>query len=242
MKKKATLLIRHLSRIYPMIPSFSAYIDAGFIAIHHERILAVGEGDGAVYVDKDTRILEGWGQICVPAFIDVACAPEDAWMPMCNYERGTQLVKRGTLIINQEGKQEKTTPVSTHLLMPRQLQIPLKAGYTLIKGIDVHAKAGKRVCISTGFPQSECLDQLLCAKLYAKVHPNVAAHDILAACTILPARCLSLYDVGFLKAGAHANLLLFKGKSFADVLNRFYAEESIQVIKEGVRIYPKLIV
>ncbi|MCR0384751.1 imidazolonepropionase, partial [[Clostridium] innocuum] len=74
MKKQATLLIINLEKIYTMdsVNKHPLVFQHAFIAIHHERILAVGCGSWQEYADKDTRILDGRGHIAVPGFIEVA--------------------------------------------------------------------------------------------------------------------------------------------------------------------------
>lgn len=73
-KKQATLLIINLEKIYTMdsVNKHPLVFQHAFIAIHHERILAVGCGSWQEYADKDTRILDGRGHIAVPGFIEVA--------------------------------------------------------------------------------------------------------------------------------------------------------------------------
>ena len=73
MKKRATLLIINLEKIYTMdmVNKHPLVFQHAFIAIHHERILAVGCGSWREYADKDTRILDGRGHIAVPGFIEV---------------------------------------------------------------------------------------------------------------------------------------------------------------------------
>ncbi|MBS6373079.1 MAG: hypothetical protein KH431_00540 [Erysipelotrichaceae bacterium] len=69
---KATLLIRHIHCLYTMEEKNGKPIlfrDA-FLAVHHDFIMAMGSGDGLVYCDKDTKIIDAYDACVVPGFID----------------------------------------------------------------------------------------------------------------------------------------------------------------------------
>lgn len=241
MKKKATLLLQHLETIYPMVFPFEQVIHHGYIAIHHDEILSLGNGEGKEWIDKDTRILEGRGHIAFPGFIDVDVCLFDSmavneWIQL--YEMGNQLLKNGTMIIGtkvlDEIKRsclcvdavEKTNhhyPI-VHPLNPKEI-----------------TKSYRRFCISAN-SIVDCTNQLQCAKLYALWHPDVSETQILAACCVYPARALRLPHVGQLKPSWKANVLMSEGRTFSDVLQCWHKADSLQVIKDGVRIYPYLLI
>ena len=58
--KHATLLIINLERVYTMdkVNGLPVVFQHAFIAVHHDKILAVGCGHWQEYADKDTRILD----------------------------------------------------------------------------------------------------------------------------------------------------------------------------------------
>ena len=85
MKKRATLLIINLEKIYTMdmVNKHPLVFQHAFIAIHHERILAVGCGSWREYADKDTRILDGRGHIAVPGFIGCKPCVHTGYVSVC---------------------------------------------------------------------------------------------------------------------------------------------------------------
>ena len=72
MKKYATLLIKNLRHIYTMEEKEGKpyVLSKGYIAIHHDEILAIGRGGYQSFVDKDTRIVDACNHIAIPAFIE----------------------------------------------------------------------------------------------------------------------------------------------------------------------------
>lgn len=249
--KKATLLIQHLENIYTMTPSYFSSIQQGFIAIHHDEILQVGIGEGWEYVDKDTRILEARSHIAIPAFIDVNCALPQLQIDQIGEslrklsEQSEQLMRHGTLIANVH-LDNTTAPLLQQFSSPvyvDYVDIAMKKGYVSIAPLltDRSNKA-KRFCISSGYPSVDCLDQWLCMKLYATAHPDIEPLQILASSTIQSAKALGLSRVGMLKPKAKANILILEGASFEELCRRFHGDDAMQVIKDGVRRYPYVLI
>lgn len=251
MKKYATLLIQHMENMYTMEKQ-DVILSHGFLAIHHDIILACGEGDGAKYIDKDTRIIEGRGHIVIPGFCDVDVTLCDAdtthasgdqirHMLQCSH----LLMKHGTLIGNQTrpfSKQEESyleVFAYPHMFDAyHQKNLPYPVLYPF-QTTPLDEK--KPFCISCGYPKQNVLDQLLCAKwMYHQYHLN--ALTILKACTIYPAQALSLQGFGQIKKGAIANVLILQGSTLEEVFSRIHGEEHMQVIKAGTRIFPSILI
>lgn len=252
MKRKATLLIQHLETIYTMMPPQYACVHHGFIAFHHERILCVGEGEGWQYADKDTRIIEGCNHIAVPGFIDVAMHVQNYDKSMSDTilklrEQGEIRMKNGTLVGNLDRLlSENEEKAFDYLQVPYEfdyVNVLLQRNYPIVYPLQrKQMKAYQRFCISSGGNTTiDCLDQLLCAKLYYQ-ETSIDAMHILAACTIYPARCLQLPALGSITKDKIGNVLLMEGKNFEDVLTKFYGTYTFQVIKEGTRILPNIII
>lgn len=252
MKRKATLLIQHLETIYTMMPPRYACVHHGFIAFYHEHILCVGEGEGWQYVDKDTRIIEGCNHIAVPGFIDVSIHIQSFESPLSNTilklrEQGEIRMKNGTLVGNLERLLSKNEGKAfEYLQVPYEfdyVNVPLQKKYPIVYPLQKQRmKAYQRFCISGGGNTTiECLDQLLCAKLYYQA-TSIDAMHILASCTIYPARCLHLPELGSIAKDKIGNVLLMEGMCFEDVLTKFHGINSLQVIKEGTRILPNIII
>ena len=257
MKRYATLLIQHLSTIYTMMPEHSSCIHHGFLALYHDEIIALGVGDGNDFIDKDTRIIEGRGHLAIPACIDVSmCLPitsfQEEQLPlreqdMVRYflENTTMLMKHGTLIANQKSAFTKQEANLVALFQNPTLFDFIHQ--SIIKGPIITPFQSSPVnmtepfYLSCGYPKHNCLDQLLCAKWYYQTHDVEATH-VLAACTRYPAQALSLSKYGTLQIGNKANILLLEGATLEAVLSRFRGEEHIQVIKEGVRLFPNILI
>lgn len=260
MKKKATLIIQHLETIYTMVPPRFPCIQHGFLAVHHDEILAIGEGDGWEHVDKDTRIIEGRGHIAIPGLIDVSmqfpCAHKlqkkvikgHTHSDLLRYtkENCEVMMRHGTLLGNIDGTIRKTEEkLMQHFYRPYDfdfLHKEVSPHYPIVKPlVEGGRKNYKRFCISCGYGEVDCYDQLLCAKLYYH-NGNTEAMQVLAACTIYPAMALGLPRIGSLAKGKTANILVMEGKDIADILRYFHGDERMHVIKEGTRILPNVII
>ena len=260
MKRKATLIIQHLERIYTMVPPHFPCIEHGFLAIHHEEIIALGEGEGWEHVDKDTRILEGRGHIAIPGMIDVSmqlpCTYKLAkntnmvhtYSELLRYTRENceVLMRHGTLVGNLDGTVSETeSKLVEQFYRPYDfdfLHKEISVRYPIVKPLVKEVKkCYQRFCISCGYGNVNCYDQFLCAKLYYRASGN-AAMQVLAACTIYPAMALGLPRVGSLAKGKLANILVMEGTDMEDVFHCFHGDERMHVIKEGTRIIPNVII
>lgn len=257
-KKKATLMIQHLESIYTMVPPSFPVVHHGFLAVHHDEILAIGEGEGWEYVDKDTRILEGRGHLVIPGMIDVAITlPKQSHTALqgaasfCDELRIVKenceiWMKHGTLVGNLITPMCKQDEHILHRFEPPYefdfLQREQAIEYPVISPLEFASMIQyKRFCISSGYGNTNCLDQMLCAKLYYHAKGGDALQT-LAACTLYPAQMLGLPRLGSLAKGKIANILLLEGREIGDVLSRFHGDEHMQVIKEGTRRYPNIII
>lgn len=256
MEKKATLLLQHIEVIYPMVSPISSTISHGFIAIHHDYILAIGEGEGGAFIDKDTRIIEGRGYIAVPAMIDVAMKlpiPSQglADKQMIDHdhiryirEHCATLMKHGTLVGNITGYCPYPIQDIIHIFsLPYDfafLHTGVSSVYEVIVPLNtVTADPIATFCISCG--NQDCLDQWLCAKLMYR-NSNKEAIEILAGCTCHPADALGVSMVGRLSVGKSANIIMMKGNNLANCMCNFHGDEYMRIIKEGVHIYPNKII
>lgn len=242
MMKKATLLIRNLEQIYPMTPTVKTSLSNGFIAVHHDYILAIGQGQGEKYVDKDTRIVEGRSHIAIPGMIDCHLDLHhcSSMSELC--EIAELLVRHGTMVVHSKPLKE----AMRHILKPGRFvnghDTEVKIELPIYDLQNPDAANQHRFCISCAYPQVDCLDQLLIAKICFAHHPRLHPLHILAACTSYPAMALGCQDLGKLKRGGRANIILLEGNDFASVLRRFHGDESMQIIKDGVRLWPYLII
>ena len=73
MRKKATLLITHIHKVYTCkeINHHMVVLSNAYVGMYHDIIIEVGVKDYAHLIDKDTRVIDATGHIMVPGFIDV---------------------------------------------------------------------------------------------------------------------------------------------------------------------------
>ncbi len=245
MKKKATLLIQHLEAVYALYPKLTSVFHHAYIAVYHDRILALGEGSGSVYIDKDTKIIEGRGHIAIPGMLDVAVNSVLFHRVESDTARniitlGNHFLRHGTMLIHTENTlPQALKEMLKYPTLPDYHDLPYQQRYPIIYPLHDKAKRYRRFCISCGYENTNCLDLWLCVKLYAYRHRDIDPLSLLGACTCYPAKMLELSDYGIIKPKAKANIILLSGNHLADPLQRFHGDEAMQIIKDGIRLFPK---
>lgn len=245
MKKKATLLIQHLEAVYALYPQLTSVFHHAYIAVYHDRILALGEGSGSMYIDKDTKIIEGRGHTAIPGMLDVAVSSTVFHHEKSDTARNiitlsNHFLRHGTMLIHTENPLSQA--LKEMLKYPSLLDyhdLPYQQRYPIIYPLDDKVKRYRRFCISCGYEKTNCLDQWLCVKLYAYHHRHVDPLNLLCACTYYPAKMLQLSDYGIIKPHAKANIILLSGNDLADIIQRFHGDEAMHIIKDGIRLFPK---
>lgn len=245
MKKRATLLIINLEKIYTMdmVNKHPLVFQHAFIAIHHERILAVGCGSWREYADKDTRILDGRGHIAVPGFIEVEAQLSTASKRdglRRQLEEGMAYMRNGTLTLACRGG--GAAALREHpcfeILDANPACIPVMYPYASL--FQKNKKRLCRFCISAA--GNYAIQDQLCAAQLMGMAEVYDAWTLLQALTVWPARALDRGELGHIQRNAQADILLFAHTDihalFHTLGNRYLA----QVIKKGIRFFPDILV
>lgn len=244
MKRYATLLIKNIERIYTMEECMQhpVVLRHGFIAMHHEDILAIGCDGEEAYVDKDTRILDGRGHIAVPGFIDVqARLPWDGRdLALKQLEILMAYMRHGTLSIAL--KQRKDSLFHQPYV---SLYSSVRSTYPIVdaKRIlqDSTLAKRKRFCISAYSEDATLYHQLLCARIM-KLRCSTPSLTLLQALTRNPARALQDPRIGVLRRQHQGDVLLFACRDLDELFTTWENMEPTTVIKKGVRIVPDVLI
>ena len=212
MKKRATLLIINLEKIYTMdmVNKHPLVFQHAFIAIHHERILAVGCGSWREYADKDTRILDGRGHIAVPGFIEVeaqlSTASERDGLRR-QLEEGMAYMRNGTLTLACRGGGAAALREQPcfEILDANPACIPVMYPYASL--FQKNKKRLCRFCISAA--GNYAIQDQLCAAQLMGMAEVYDAWTLLQALTVWPARALDRGELGHIQRNAQADILLF---------------------------------
>lgn len=245
MKKQATLLIINLEKIYTMdsVNKHPLVFQHAFIAIHHERILAVGCGSWQEYADKDTRILDGRGHIAVPGFIEVAAQLSAASTRdglRRQLEEGMAYMRNGTLTLACGGG---GAPSLCEQPCFEILDAAADGIAVLYPYADLFRKSSRRMhhfCISAAGKYA-IQDQLRAAQLLgmAEVYD---AWTLLQALTVWPARALHCSGLGHIRRNAQADILLFAYEDIHALFHTLGSQHLTQVIKKGIRVFPNILI
>lgn len=247
MKKYATLLIKNLRHVYTMEEKEGKpyVLSKGYIAIHHDEILAIGRGGYQSFVDKDTRIVDACNHIAIPAFIE-----PDARFVMQKGSHVLELhaflmryMRHGTLTIQMREAipQPFYKDYHFHVLKPQKKDFQLPVFYAIEQMHQDKLQLPTFPCLSCADEKVSLQNQMLAAQMLA-MKEELEAYELLKMLTLYPAKALKLDHLGMLKKGMCANILVLSAKNIHAFFYSLDQDQIAQIIHKGVRIYPSLLV
>lgn len=247
MKKYATLLIKNLRHIYTMEEKDGKPIvlSKGYIAIHHDEILAIGRKGYQSFVDKDTRIVDACNHIAIPAFIepDARFVMQKGSHVLELHEFLMRYMRHGTLTIQMREAipQPFYRDYHFHVLKPLKKDVQLPVFYAIEQMHQGKLDLPASPCLSCGDEKISLQNQMLAAQMLAmKEEPD--AYELLKMLTLYPAKALKLEHLGMLKKGMCANILVLSAKNIHAFFYSLDQDQIAQIIHKGVRIYPSLLI
>ena len=235
--KKATLLIINLEKVYTMKvkKQQDVILNNAYLAIHHDQILALGNDDYHVWMDKDTRVIDAKGCIALPGFIDVAAdfSSSYRWQEQAyRYD----LMRNGVLTIAMK---DTKTYFEIDFVKQREMKYPILYGKEIM--MMKKFKGRKQFCIS-GYDSTFDLSNPLLLAQILHIKFQVDALTLVKALTYYPAKALLLKTVGVLDVHKQADILLCKGDDICCLFDGIKQDKIVQVIKRGIRIYPFVLI
>lgn len=245
MEKKATLLIKNLDKIYTLqvVDKQDVVLEHAYLALHHDIILAMGTGDYQHLIDKDTRVLDGNNHYAIPGLIE-SCTHVPV-KNMSNQKQRAYLMDafyHGILNINITNENQ----LDADSIYYDTYAIPLESMKYPVLSVKQHiAKKesiiDKQFCLSTYDTSFSGLNMIMLAQVLA-LSEQMDAMTLLKAMTLYPAINLNLHDVGVLKVGNQADILLVYGNEIASLFDGFHEDYITQIIKKGVRLFPNKLI
>lgn len=270
MQVYATLILINIENLYSMDKEIGhdGILPHAFLAIHHDRILKIGTGHYHKFIDKDTRIIDATGMIVVPGFIDCNCSlyptlpayvdqTIDVLEKITKYDSEANMVRGLEEICYRMLKHGVTTIGYEDTCLSKKYIGLLSKNYRyeLIhhkidqqkcccpSNIMTRQRSMKGMFISCAYHpvHSPYLDLLALSKFATMLH-HYDAYELLEAMTITPSLQLNAVNVGVLKAGYQADIVLLRGYDIKKVFVNDLYDSIAGVIKRGVHIFPKLII
>ena len=247
MKKKATLLIKNIERVYTMreVHGKQLILRHAYIAIHHEEILAVACGDFSSYLDKDTRVIDAMSHIAVPGFLEpFAKLPtfDERDVVRKQQECLMQYMHHGTLSVHLE---EVHPQLMKHYAFEVLQDRKENGRYPIIYGVSQLQKnariAAKNFCISSYAEGYTIYDQLTIAQMLG-IRYGLDAMSLLKSLTIHPARRMGIRTCGILEEEMQADLLLLSCESIQEFFHGLGNDAIAHIVKKGVRIFPNILI
>lgn len=243
MRKKATLLVTHIHKLYTCkeIDHHMVVLSNAYVGIYHDVIMEIGIGDYHHLIDKDTRVVDASGHIMVPGFIDVSMT-----LPKLQRFDEARILQETAISYMRHGvtslyiDEPKPIWYCASYMYEIYWQKQQTKGYPMVDldMIVTQNKRRKQFCISTGYDSQ---NPLLSAQLYHIKH-HISCKTLLNALCKYPAKRLQLHHVGIIDTGMQADALLINALDLEEMFTNLQDQKIYQVIKKGVRIYPNVIV
>lgn len=242
---KATLLVKDIHKLYATKRGTDAFlcIEHAFVAIHHDRIIDLGNHTYQQWIDKDTRIIDANNEIVVPAFIDInvefSFQQRSGDNIRVNHETLELFYKNGiTTIASRRLPPLASTPYY-RLYQHQRHRMPPVVDYDYLS----HRKLPAYYVLSTSFAyqKSPYYDLMPLASLLC-IEGSATPQEVLAAMTLRPAKALHLTKKDGIRKGATADLLIFHAHDLKELFHSFGRVRLHRIIHHGVHIYPHVIV
>ena len=243
MRKKATLLITHIHKLYTCkeIGHHMVVLSNAYVGIYHDFIIEVGVKDYSHLIDKDTRVVDATGHIMVPGFIDVCMN-----LPKLHRFDEARILQETAISYMRHGVTslyiEEPKPIwyCESFIYEIYWQRKQANGYPImdLETILKQNQKRKHFCLSAGY-NSE--NPLLSAQM-SHIQQQISCVTLLNALCKYPAKRLRLKHVGIIDTGMQADMLLVNALDLEEMFSSLQDQKIYQVIKKGVRIYPNVIV
>lgn len=243
MRKKATLLITHIHKLYTCkeINHHMVVLSNAYVGMYHDVIIEVGVKDYAHLIDKDTRVVDATGHIMVPGFIDICMN-----LPQLERFDEARILQETAISYMRHGVtslyMEKPKPIwyCESFIYEIYWQKEQVNGYPMMD-MDMVLKQNKKrkqFCISAGYNSQ---NPLLSAQMY-HIRQQIPCVTLLNALCKYPAKRLQLKHVGMIDTGMQGDMLLVNALDLEEMFSNLQDQKIYQVIKKGVRIYPNVII
>lgn len=232
---KATLIIRHIKKLYTCDQQDTVYTHA-YVACHHDRILECGPGEGTHWQDEATRIIDAAGEIVVPGFIEAQydMPRSSSYNDMLRQERDRlyRMYRCGILtVLTAAGRiQQRTLYQDVFRARTKDLD-PVKFG-------DDKPENTPFVLTCAG-PGNNC--SLQPAAFYQRHIHKTDCMDLLKASTCWAAQAARLHDRGIIAPGKLADMLIIRASDICGFYEMADTYLVRRIIKNGIPVYPEII-
>lgn len=236
----ATLLIKNISWLYTCNKDADVLQNA-YIALYHDKIIAIGQGSYKDLLDPCTRIIDAKGEIVVPGFIE--CDLQES----CKQLSGDKLRDENNIIyamykngiLTVLNKKRKETSLTQDLLINN-----VEADISILSYTDeLHNIGDGEFCLSCGFGRNEKIRasslQPIAYDLMRLFH--IEPTRILCAMTSYPAKAFGLEDRGSIEVGKLGDLLIIRSADIESYFRSIGHTCIHRIVKNGIPVFPNII-
>lgn len=250
MKPTATLLLINITKLYPMAKSYDEEITNAFIAIYHDKIIAMGTGDYQKYIDKDTRIINGNHCIAIPGIIDVRFEIKPPLTPYLyehHLDQDTYYALHPAALLRDMqallySMLQKGITTFAYPPLPKLYEDALKQllhhPYECMPGVLTRTDIESCEYDAIQYP---CFDPFYHMRK-RKESTNLSELELLKRFTSNAALALKQPQLGSIAPHQQADILLIEGTSLAYVLHQITAPIMRSIIKKGTQQFPNIII
>lgn len=238
---KATLLIKNIEILYTCDELFHMY-HKSFVAIRHGKIMDYGGHNYKDYIDDATRVIDAQGEIVIPALIDCSFYIDEH---LSYFERKRKesealyyMRNNGILTLLSKDPNLQKNDVEQEVLVCRK-------DYFLDSVATIKEYQRKKPLLFMLSCQQGSIEENIYS-LWPIAYDlfntyGINERELLEAMTSLPAREAGLKNLGSIKKGYQADLLVLRANNIQQVFKTSGISLIHRMIKKGIQIYPSML-
>lgn len=228
----ATLIIKNIGNLYTCDSKFTIFHHA-FIALHHDKIIDIGEHDYHKWIEDGTYIIDAASRAVIPGLIECCFELPEGNSKWDVYRKAEEkmyyLQKSGTMTFCMNQNYRTPNPLVMDCIKIDKKIEPLRdlalckkyPGYMLTCLPDVVSQHSMGSLMYYGF--------------------NEAEWNILKAMTCNVAKQLGLEDRGSLEIGKLGDILVLNESTLKDYFRAMGRPQYARMIKKGIPVFPSYV-
>lgn len=228
----ATLIIKNISNLYTCDDKFTIYHHA-FIALHHDKIIDIGEHDYHKWIDACTYIIDAASRAVIPGLIEPNFSLPEGNSKWDVYRKAEEriyyLQKSGTMTFCMNQNYRNPNP-----LLMDVIRVDSKE-----KAIENFEDCKNQQDYMLSCPKDIVSQQLLGSLVYYGYQEPEWA--ILKAMTCNVAKKYNLKDFGSLEIGKQADILVLNEICLKDYFKAMGRPPYARMIKKGIPVFPSFV-
>lgn len=240
---KATLLIKNIENLYTCDASFRILQNA-YIALYHDKIIALGTGSYAECIEPSTRVIDAVGECVIPGLIDcryIGFERVRLGDPLRENSKAFYAMRQNGLLtlVTPNPKLQRMELTQDVIYRKQAISTPILSRFS-----DFEEKGKpEEFILSCGFGNVQRYIYSLQPICYSLFNDHlVDSKRLLQGMTSLPASLFDLKDRGSLEEGKLGDIIVLQVPTIEHYFHSLGRPLIHRMIKNGIPFYPQWMV